>query len=51
MTALGILNRITKHVGWCLAHEVSEPPGWRPWWHGEHVKGTWRWEPASKWWL
>lgn len=49
MTALGIMNRITKHFGWCLCHEVNGCD-WSLLWHGKHVRGTWRWSPARLWW-
>lgn len=45
-TALGTLNftlRVT--IGRAISHDAAHGagnPGWRPWWHGKHKRGTWR---------
>lgn len=48
-TALGLLNHVIHHFGIVLAHDC-DGDAWHPWWHGEHVSGSWRVEPAAPWW-
>lgn len=41
-TMLGLFNfHIARRLGFAISHNTDQR-GWRPWWNGKHVRGTWK---------